>query len=209
MLENRKGTEAISLVIVIEREANAKSVAATHTVRHDVGLNIVKEFYLVLNIETIDTTLFNMSSYSCISCRVSFADSEIQRIHYKCDWHRYNLKRKVAELPPITQEVFEEKLVQQRNQQLEENKNNSRFCNLCSKPFSSQNAYTNHLKSKKHKFVESKKVRSLHIKKDLLTSLLSLYVFAVIETPTCSCLLFDVLGKYKAPNTLVWSHRPI
>ena len=128
-----------------------------------------------------------MTSYSCISCRVSFADSEMQRIHYKCDWHRYNLKRKVAELPPITQEVFEEKLLQQRNQQLEENKNNSRFCNLCSKPFSSQNAYINHLKSKKHKFVESKKVMSLCINK-----MLSFYVFAETETisielPICVC----------------------
>lgn len=98
-----------------------------------------------------------MSSYSCISCRVTFTDSELQRLHYKCDWHRYNLKRKVAELPPITQELFEEKLIQQRNQQLDENKDNSQFCSICSKSFSSQNAYMNHMKSKKHKLVESKK----------------------------------------------------
>jgi hypothetical protein len=28
----------------------------------------------------------------------------MQREHYKTDWHRYNLKRKVVDLPPVTAE---------------------------------------------------------------------------------------------------------
>uniref|UniRef100_A0A915ARB5 U1-type domain-containing protein n=1 Tax=Parascaris univalens TaxID=6257 RepID=A0A915ARB5_PARUN len=32
---------------------------------------------------------------TCICCRVVFANSDIQRDHYRTDWHRYNLKRKV------------------------------------------------------------------------------------------------------------------
>lgn len=46
--------------------------------------------------------------FSCGTCRVKFADLEFMQAHYKCDWHRYNLKRKVAALPPIGVESFAE-----------------------------------------------------------------------------------------------------
>ena len=96
------------------------------------------------------------TSYSCISCRVSFVDGDYQRSHYKSDWHRYNLKRKVAELPPVTKEAFEEKLAQQRAEQEEQNKDTSKQCQMCNKSFSNENAFANHMKSKKHKLVASK-----------------------------------------------------
>lgn len=32
---------------------------------------------------------------TCISCRLVFFNSEIQRDHYKTEWHRYNVKRQV------------------------------------------------------------------------------------------------------------------
>ena len=57
-----------------------------------------------------------MTSFTCISCRVAFGDADLQRAHYKTDWHRYNLKRKVAELPPVTAEVFQQKVLAQRAQ---------------------------------------------------------------------------------------------
>ena len=44
----------------------------------------------------------------------SLASAELQRAHYKTDWHRYNLKRKVAELPPVTAEDFTQKVLAQR-----------------------------------------------------------------------------------------------
>lgn len=43
-------------------------------------------------------------SFTCISCHVAFKEASIQREHYKTDWHRYNLKRKVVDLPPVTAE---------------------------------------------------------------------------------------------------------
>ena len=58
----------------------------------------------------------DMSGFTCISCRVAFAEAELQRAHYKTDWHRYNLKRKVAELPPVTAENFTERVLAQRAQ---------------------------------------------------------------------------------------------
>lgn len=97
-----------------------------------------------------------MSSYTCISCRVAFADGEVQRTHYKTDWHRYNLKRKVADMPPVTAENFQERVLAQRaatEQQLN-GAMVSEGCATCNKKFSSLNAHQNHLQSHKHQLAE-------------------------------------------------------
>lgn len=97
-----------------------------------------------------------MASYTCISCRVAFADGEVQRAHYKTDWHRYNLKRKVADMPPVTAENFQERVLAQRaaaDQQLTD-ASATEYCTICNKKFSSANAYQNHLQSHKHQQAE-------------------------------------------------------
>lgn len=43
----------------------------------------------------------------CLSCHVTFDVRAVQVAHYRLDWHRYNLKRKLRGLTHITQEVFE------------------------------------------------------------------------------------------------------
>ncbi|KAK3546198.1 hypothetical protein QTP70_025224, partial [Hemibagrus guttatus] len=99
-----------------------------------------------------------MSSYTCISCRVQFSDGDVQRAHYKTDWHRYNLKRKVASMPPVTAENFQERVLAQRTaaeQQLADAHSLS-TCTTCNKKFSSDNAYSNHLQSHKHQQAERK-----------------------------------------------------
>jgi pre-60S factor REI1 len=69
------------------------------------------------------------------------------------DWHRYNLKRRVASLPPLSSEVFAEKVI---SSQADAAATAARalwekFCEPCQKNYYSENAYTNHLGSKKHK----------------------------------------------------------
>lgn len=49
------------------------------------------------------------SVFTCISCKVAFGTAEAQRLHYQSDWHRYNLKRKVADLPPVDLAQFQQK----------------------------------------------------------------------------------------------------
>lgn len=75
----------------------------------------------------------------------------MQRQHYKTDWHRYNLKRKVAELPVVSAEEFQRRVLIQREKDDLDNRSTSVHCNVCRKNFSTQNAYENHLNSKKHK----------------------------------------------------------
>lgn len=35
-------------------------------------------------------------NFTCMACRVGFALADAHREHFKSDWHRYNLKRKVC-----------------------------------------------------------------------------------------------------------------
>lgn len=95
--------------------------------------------------------------HTCITCRVAFEKPEIQRDHYKTDWHRYNLKRKVAELSPITLSDFESKM-KQHEQEMKvlsgKVKAPTGYCVCCRKSFTTAKAYENHLNSKKHKDTE-------------------------------------------------------
>ncbi|CAM9160679.1 unnamed protein product, partial [Laminaria digitata] len=50
------------------------------------------------------------SVFTCTACAVSFSDSDAHKLHYKLDWHRYNLKRKVAGLGPVDQHDFDRRL---------------------------------------------------------------------------------------------------
>jgi pre-60S factor REI1 len=47
---------------------------------------------------------------TCISCRLIFQTHEEQKEHYKTEFHRFNLKRKIASLPPVTFEAFKQKM---------------------------------------------------------------------------------------------------
>lgn len=47
---------------------------------------------------------------TCITCRILFDTHDEQVAHYKHDLHRFNLKRKMVDLPPVTMDVFESKV---------------------------------------------------------------------------------------------------
>lgn len=107
---------------------------------------------------------------TCTACRMSFGSPDEQKDHFRMDWHRYNLKRKVVELPPVTEEQFNlrmQKVLQEKQVQAASDpkmKQQSKReeikkaggvktmtkCVVCNKTFTSANAYENHLASKKH-----------------------------------------------------------
>lgn len=92
-----------------------------------------------------------MSNHTCLNCNVKFQNADIQREHYKTDWHRYNLKRRVAELPPVTAEEFQKRVIQQRTADEQAQQPISLYCNACRKEFITDKSYENHLNSKKHR----------------------------------------------------------
>ncbi|KAK9447977.1 C2H2 type zinc-finger-domain-containing protein [Limtongia smithiae] len=92
--------------------------------------------------------------FTCNSCGVGFATPDLQRRHMKTDWHRYNLKRRVATLPPISAEIFAERVLQQMDISREsaERAAYMAVCKVCgNKKFTSAGAYENHLLSARHK----------------------------------------------------------
>merc|ERR1712000_533188 len=91
--------------------------------------------------------------YTCNTCQVAYRNIDLQKAHMKSDWHRYNLKRRVASLPPISSEVFSEKVLQARavTDAQADKAYFERACDICQKSYYSENAYQNHLSSSKHK----------------------------------------------------------
>ncbi|ORY61268.1 C2H2 type zinc finger-containing protein [Pseudomassariella vexata] len=95
--------------------------------------------------------------YTCNTCQVAFRFADTQKGHMKSDWHRYNLKRRVASLPPISSEVFTEKVVQARAATTAEadKAGFQQICNVCQRTYFSENSYQNHIGSQKHKAKEA------------------------------------------------------
>ncbi|TEY44994.1 hypothetical protein BOTCAL_0338g00110 [Botryotinia calthae] len=91
--------------------------------------------------------------YTCNTCQVAFRNSDLQRGHMRSDWHRYNLKRRVTSLPPISSEVFTEKVLQAQASSTAAASKAAyeKSCTICTKTYFSENAYHNHLSSQKHK----------------------------------------------------------
>uniref|UniRef100_M4B3P2 C2H2-type domain-containing protein n=1 Tax=Hyaloperonospora arabidopsidis (strain Emoy2) TaxID=559515 RepID=M4B3P2_HYAAE len=106
---------------------------------------------------------------TCTACRLEFAAYAEQKEHFRMDWHRYNLKRKVVELPPVSEEQFElrmRKVLEEKEaQRVNDPKQKQRArkeqiqktgvkvglkCVACNKTFTNPNAHDNHLASKKH-----------------------------------------------------------
>lgn len=56
------------------------------------------------------------ASFTCLACRVGFPTSEGQRQHYKTEWHRYNLKRKIAGMIPVSADNFRERVASQQQE---------------------------------------------------------------------------------------------
>lgn len=95
------------------------------------------------------------STFTCASCRVIFTNIDEQRLHYQSEWHRYNLRRKVGDLPPVTEQAYTSKISTASASQTAsilavEEASKSRECVPCRKTFASAAAFDNHLNSRKH-----------------------------------------------------------
>ncbi|KAI0302567.1 C2H2 type zinc-finger-domain-containing protein [Russula brevipes] len=96
--------------------------------------------------------------FTCLSCSIAFLTAEEQRDHYRSDHHRYNMKRRVASLPPVSAAVFNEKVLERRQETAVALPPRGSSCQICNKTYTTENAYRSHMLSKKHRENE---VRSL------------------------------------------------
>ncbi|KAH9892847.1 C2H2 type zinc-finger-domain-containing protein [Cubamyces lactineus] len=89
--------------------------------------------------------------YTCLSCTIAFHTAQDQREHYRSDHHRYNMKRRVAGLPPVSATVFNQKVLERRAETAIMASPKGSTCEICGKSYTTENAYRTHLSSKKHK----------------------------------------------------------
>lgn len=96
--------------------------------------------------------------FTCNTCQVAFRSSDLQRTHMQSDWHRYNLKRRVASLPPLTSEIFAEKVLANKASAAATAARASfeKRCEACEKTYYSEGAYVNHLGSQKHRLLAAR-----------------------------------------------------
>ncbi|KAI5479639.1 zinc finger protein 622 [Pseudohyphozyma bogoriensis] len=105
--------------------------------------------------------------YTCLSCSLAFTTAASQREHYATDLHRYNSKRRVAGLQPVTAQTFNDKVVERVVQQADDAAAPLK-CKACNKTFATQATQQTHELSKKHKEAVLKAAAA--IKADSLTS---------------------------------------
>lgn len=105
------------------------------------------------------TEVHSDGGYYCSTSGTVFVDKEALAEHYKSDLHRYNLKRKVAGLPPVTKEWFDARRAQLTSMQNAQKTPKIFVCPLTNKKFQSEATYANHTQTKK--FRDAMKMASL------------------------------------------------
>ena len=90
---------------------------------------------------------------------IQFKTSDLQRYHMKTEWHRYNLKRRIANLSPIGAEQFAEKLQISEKEQAENQVDEFGFPVL--KPVMNQSNHHNTLPVRQKKPINSKRGRKV------------------------------------------------
>eukprot|EP00501_MAST-03F_sp_TOSAG23-6_P000766 GSMAST32.ASY1.ANO1.794.1 assembled CDS len=99
-----------------------------------------------------------MSGMGCTACDLvdAFVTEESHRAHFKSDWHRYNLRRKQAEMMPVSEKQFIQRrrraqmLLEAESRKEAEEADRIFYCDVCSKHFNSSSMLEQHLLSKKH-----------------------------------------------------------
>ncbi|KAA0038762.1 hypothetical protein IC582_007145 [Cucumis melo] len=114
-----------------------------------------------------------MPGLTCNACNKEFLDVDEQKLHYKSEWHRYNLKRKVANVPGVTEALF---LARQSAAAAQENAKSRETamlysCGLCSKAYRSAQAHAQHLKSRSHIIRASQGAHDQEVEKPIIKPL--------------------------------------
>lgn len=85
----------------------------------------------------------------CSTCQVTTADQESYKAHFKSEFHRYNIKRKLIDLPPLDETLYHQRqVVKEESGQLILKQY---YCEPCNKKFQTQSTFENHLSSNKHR----------------------------------------------------------
>jgi len=87
----------------------------------------------------------------CSTCHIKFDSVVNYKLHLSTEYHIYNTKRRIAELPPISEDLFEQKKLSMISANQSAMSEMLYKCQPCNKVFKSTEQLEEHKKSKKHK----------------------------------------------------------
>lgn len=96
-------------------------------------------------------------SFICSKCNMNYLEEPELIRHFSQDWHKYNVKRSMVSLGPVTEEVFKNKieaaLRQMENPEDKKKllKEDNTYCEACHKKFSNPGTFKHHFQSAAHK----------------------------------------------------------
>ncbi|TAQ90698.1 hypothetical protein B7494_g973 [Chlorociboria aeruginascens] len=88
----------------------------------------------------------------CQTCLANFESREMKRAHMREDWHVYNLKRRIASLPPISETAFHKHVptVDSENDEGEGSPPFEQSCIACEQHYTNRKTWRAHLRSRNH-----------------------------------------------------------
>lgn len=92
-------------------------------------------------------------NYRCANCLINFQLEQDYKSHHRSEFHKYNMLRKMVNLPIVTEEQFTKhqnakKLAVKTS--IKPTRHESYFCTSCTKKFSNTATLNQHLATKKH-----------------------------------------------------------
>lgn len=92
-----------------------------------------------------------MPTLVCNTCNAELSDEKVQKLHYRSDWHQYNLKRKLAGAPSVSEASFKFSVETLKTEKGRLDAENLLYtCTVCNKEYRSHKANAQHLRSKLH-----------------------------------------------------------
>jgi len=87
----------------------------------------------------------------CSTCHIKFGSVINYKLHLTTEYHIYNTKRRIAELPPISEDIFEQKKQSMVSANASAMSEMLYKCQPCGNTYKSTEQLEEHKRSKKHK----------------------------------------------------------
>lgn len=118
--------------------------------------------------DSFNTSGSDLLGFNCASCLTSYLHEFDYKMHYKTEFHKYNVLRRMVNLPVVSKEQFEKHVEESKKLKSrgEVDEKQDYYCKTCQKKFTNNNTLKQHLSTKKH--IQAEKQREVDAERDEL-----------------------------------------
>ncbi|VWU49864.1 zinc finger protein, putative [Hepatocystis sp. ex Piliocolobus tephrosceles] len=107
----------------IKKEDNTVNEYMNRDINSNSSMNVDNNEQVNISIENSN---LNKKIYNCHTCNIQIYNYSFFRFHFKSEWHKYNLKRKLLNLNAVNELTFNEKVQNvKQDENLKDKKNNN------------------------------------------------------------------------------------